>query len=80
MENVLFTKTQFAGTRCFHFDAREDKKGDPYLQIVEVPTTGGKGKRSRIFIHARDLEEFKASVNEAIDKCLNLFGPNVNKS
>ena len=78
--NVLFTKTQFAGTRCYHFDAREDVKGDPYLQIVEVPTGGGKGKRHRIFIHARDLEAFKASVVEAIDQCLEQFGANVTKS
>lgn len=81
MENVLFTKKQFAGTRCYHFDAREDVKGDPYLQIVEVPTGGGNGKRHRIFIHARDLKKFKKSVVEVVDKCLELFPEaNVTKS
>ena len=80
MENVIFTETQFAGTRAYHFDAREDVKGDPYLQIVETPTGGGKGKRQRIFIHANDLAKFKETVCRVIDQCLEQFGQNVNKS
>ena len=55
-------------------------KGDPYLQIVETPTGGGKGKRQRIFIHANDLAKFKETVCRVIDQCLEQFGPNVNKS
>lgn len=80
MENVIFTESQFAGTRVYHFDAREDVKGDPYLQIVETPTGGGKGKRQRIFIHANDLAKFKETVCRVIDQCLEQFGPNVTKS
>lgn len=80
MENVIFTEKQFAGTRVFYFDAREDVNGDPYLQIVEAPTGGGQGKRHRIFIHARDLAAFKENVCKAIDRCIEHFGPNVNKS
>ena len=80
MENVLFSKKQFAGTRCYHFDAREDVNGDPYLQIVEVPTAGSKGKRQRIFVHAQDLEKFKESIIEVIDQCIERFGENVNES
>ncbi|MBQ7204625.1 MAG: DUF3276 family protein [Muribaculaceae bacterium] len=80
MENVLFTESQFAGTRVYHFDAREDVNGDPYLQIVEAPTQGGKGKRHRIFIHANDLATFKETVNRVLDRCIEQFGLNVSKS
>ena len=80
MENVLFTESQFAGTRVYHFDAREDVNGDPYLQIVEAPTGGGNGKRHRIFIHAQDLATFKEKVCKVIDRCIEQFESNVNKS
>ena len=80
MENVLFTESQFAGTRVYHFDAREDVNGDPYLQIVEAPTGGGNGKRHRIFIHAQDLATFKEKVCNVIDRCIEQFESNVNKS
>lgn len=80
MENVIFTESQFAGTRVYHFDAREDVKGDPYLQIVETPTGGGKGKRQRIFIHANDLAKFKETLSKVFDQWQEHFGANVNKS
>lgn len=79
MKQPLFTESQFAGTRCYHFDAREDVQGDPYLQIVECPTKGGRGKRERIFVHAEDLEEFRRHVNSMVDRCLAQW-PNVSKS
>ncbi len=80
MKEPIFTTSVFAGTRCYHLDAREDVQGDPYLQIVECPTKGGKGKRQRIFIHARDLEKFRQAVNEVTDRCKELFNQNVIKS
>jgi len=80
MENVIFTEKLFAGTRVYYFDAREDVKGDPYLQIVEAPTEGGKGTRKRIFIHDRDFAKFKETLGKVFDQWQEHFGANVNKS
>lgn len=80
MKEPIMTRTVFAGTRVYHFDAREDVQGDPYLQIVEVPTQGSKGKRQRIFVHAQDLAKFKAAADEMITACIGHFVQNVNKS
>ena len=80
MENVIFTETQFAGTRAYHFDAREDVKGDPYLQIVEAPTQGNNGTRHRIFIHAQDLPKFKDTICKVFEKWQEQIGPIVTKS
>lgn len=73
MKEPITTKSVFAGTRCYHFDAREDVQGDPYLQIVECPTKGSRGKRQRIFIHARDLDKFRDAVVEMTDRCKEHF-------
>lgn len=78
--NVIFTEKLFAGTRVYYFDAREDVKGDPYLQIVEAPTDGGKGTRKRIFIHDRDFAKFKETLGKVFDQWQEHFGANVNKS
>lgn len=69
MKEPIMTKSVFAGTRCYHLDVREDVQGDPYLQIVECPTHGSKGKRQRIFIHAQDLNKFRDAVNEITERC-----------
>lgn len=71
MKEPIITKSVFAGTRCYHLDAREDVKGDPYLQIVECPTNG-KGKRQRIFVHAQDLDKFRDAVNYMVNRCKEL--------
>lgn len=55
-----------AGTRIYYFDARKDKKGQPYLSIAEVPVDRNPGKkdRQRIFVHVEDIEKFATAFAE----------------
>lgn len=68
MENPKPTKSVSvsAGTRLYYFDAQTDKKGQPYVTITEAPTENNPGnkKRSRIFVHVEDLDNFAKAFVE----------------
>lgn len=52
------TERVSAGTRIYYVDALQDKKGQPYLSISEVPVdrNPGKKERQRIFVHHEDID------------------------
>lgn len=66
MNNQTKTVRVSAGTRIYYFDARTDKKGQPYISIAEVPVDRSPGvkKRQRIFIHTEDIGKFADAFDE----------------
>ena len=66
MEQPIISKRISAGTRVYYFDARKDRKGQPYISISEIPTDRSpqSGKRQRIFIHMESMDKFAEAFAE----------------
>ena len=69
MDKPTKTVSVSAGTRIYYVDARQDKKGRPYVSISEVPLDNNPGKkeRQRIFIHHEDLDKVLSALSEVSD-------------
>ena len=66
-----FSKVMRSGKRTYFFDVKENKAGDRYLTITEscrIVDEEGKVqgyKKSKVFLHSRDIQKFLFAFKEA---------------
>lgn len=65
-KNPIFSRQISAGTRVYYIDVHEDRKGQRYVAITEIPTEAHPNlkKRERIFIHADKFDDFTDALKE----------------
>lgn len=73
MDKPTISKRISAGTRVYYIDAHNDRKGQPYISISEIPTdkSPSKKKRQRIFLHAKNVDQFAQAFAEVANHIKN---------
>lgn len=56
-------QTVSAGSRLYYFDVRTDSNGNDYITIAEQ--NARTKKRSCIYLHAENIEKFRAALEVA---------------
>lgn len=80
----LMTRRISAGTRVYYFDACEDRKGQIFISVSEIPTDsspGRKKRRNRLFVHSLNFDQFAGTLNEFIEETKKLISsPRINQN
>ena len=73
MDKPIISRSISAGTRVYYIDVFNDRKGQPYISISEIPTNRSPGskKRHRVFLHAENVDRFAEAFAEVANHIKN---------